>query len=178
MKNKKSISALAAIALLASIPALAADKQCTRADIGNAQRSIDKVVTWAQLRKAYTDFRHCDNGDIADQFTDALLRLVVDWRGVEEFAAAAQKDPDYMTFLITHLQSPAAKDDRETVYARAKKECPKSLDSFCAQVADATKSGGGAAASSSGIGIQPLMEPIRIETKSAPKPDAPKADSK
>jgi hypothetical protein len=179
MKNKRALSALAVFAMLGGIPALAADKQCTRADIGNAQRAIDKVITWAQLRKAYTDFRHCDNGDIADQFTDALLRLVVDWKGVEEFAAAAQKDPDYMSFLVTHLQSPAAKDDRETVYARAKKECPKTLDSFCAQVADASKAGGGSAGSSSGIGMQPLMEPIRVETKpAAPKADAPKTDTK
>ncbi|HLX23949.1 MAG TPA: hypothetical protein VKR38_11420 [Usitatibacter sp.] len=179
MKNKKTLSAFAVIAMLGGIPVLAADKQCTRADIGNAQRSIDKVVTWAQLRKAWGDYRQCDTGDVADLFTDALLRLVVDWKGVAEYAAAAQKDPEYMDFLLNHLRSPAAKDDRPTVYARAKKECPKSLDDFCAKVADAAKEGGGSSASTGNdIGIQPLMQPIQVQTskpevgKPAAKPDS------
>jgi hypothetical protein len=180
MKNKKLIAIFGAVAVLASVPVLAADKQCTRADIGNAQRNIDKVITWAQLRKAWGDYRHCDTGDIGDLYTDALLRLMVDWKGVEEFAAAAQKDPDYMAFLVSHLQSPAAKDDRPTVYARAKKECPKTLDDFCAKVAEASKEGASAAASTgSDIGIQPLMQPIRVETtKPAAKPEAAKPDTK
>jgi hypothetical protein len=181
MNNKKMVPVLAVLALFAVASVDAADKTCTRPDIANAQRAIDKIVTWSQLRKAYTDFKHCDTGDTADQFTDALLRLTVDWKGVEEFATAAQKDPDYMEFFVRHVQSPAAKDDRETVYARAKKECPKTYDEFCAKVADATKVGGGTSAASDpgGIGIQPLMQPLKIETtKPAAKPDAPKSDAK
>lgn len=180
MKNKKMVAALAAAALLSNAHVLAADKQCTRTDIGNAQRAIDKVVTWSQLRKAWVDYRQCDTGDIADQFTDALLRLVVDWTGVEEFAAAAQKDPDYMAFLVDHLKSPAAKDDRSTVYSRAKKDCPKTLESFCAQVADASKDGGSSPSTGSGIGIQPLMQPFGAEgaKPAPPKPAPAKPDAK
>ena len=174
MDRKKTVLALALLAASACFDASAADKPCSRADIGNAARAIDKIVTWSQLRKAYTDFRHCDSGDIADQYTDALMRLFVDWKGVEEFAAAAKGDPDYMKFFIAHLQSPAAKDDRDTVYARAKRECPKSFDDFCAQVADAAHGGSGNATGGD-IGIQPLMQPIQVKTV---KPDAPKADEK
>jgi len=174
MNNKKMVAVLAMLCALACAGASAADKTCQRADIGNAQRAIDKVVSWSQLRKAYNDFKHCDTGDVADQFTDAILRMLVEWKNVEELASAAAKDPDYMAFVVKHLQSPAAKDDQPTVYARAKRECPKSLDTFCADLASAVKGGGTAnpADSGGGIGMQPLMEPIRVEpAKPAPAPD-------
>ena len=49
------------------------------------------------------------------------------------------KDADYKAFVVEHLQSPAAKDDLPTIYSRAKKECPKGLDAFCADMADVVK---------------------------------------
>lgn len=174
MDNKRAIHALVTAAMLAWLPAQAADKTCTRADIGNAQRAIDKIVSWPQLRKAWTDYRHCDSGDVADQFTDALLRLVVEWKSVEELASAVDKDPDYKAFVLTHLGSPAAKDDQPTVYSRARKDCPKTLDAFCVEIADAVK-GGPSAPKSGGIELQPLMEPIRVQTV---KPEAAKPDAK
>jgi hypothetical protein len=174
MRNAKTFRALAIAALVGCIPAQAADKACTRADTGNAQRAIDKVVSWPQLRKAWQDYKHCDKGDVADQYTDALLRLVVDWKNIEELAAAMDKDPDYKAFVLEHLKSPSAKDDQPTVYSRAKKSCPANLDAFCAQVAEAVK--GGDSAAPSATMIQPLMQPFRIEE--APKGDAPKADAK
>jgi hypothetical protein len=163
-KNKMAL-ALGIAAFCIGTLASAADKVCTRPDIGNAQRSIDKVVSWSQLRKAWSDFRHCDTGDVADQFTDALLRMVVEWKNVDELAAATDKDPEYKAFVISHLQSPAAKDDQPTVYARAKKECPKNLDAFCADIASAAKGGPVAAsAPKGGLDLQPLMTPLTIET--------------
>jgi hypothetical protein len=177
MKNNKMALALAIIAVFACDFTQAADKSCTRPDIANAQRSIDKVVSWSQLRKAWGDFKQCDTGDIADQFTDALLRMVVEWKNVDELATATAKDPDYKAFVIAHLQSPAAKDDQPTVYARAKKECPKTLDAFCADLADAVKPGGGSTSvgKAGDIGIQPLMEPLKVQTV---KPDPAKAGAK
>lgn len=172
--------AVAVFALFAWAGAHAADKACARPDIANAQRAIDKVVSWSQLRKAYGDFKQCDSGDVADQFTDALLRMTVEWKDVEELASAMNKDADYKAFVVKHLQSPAAKDDQPTVYARAKKECPKTLDSFCSDLADAVKPGASPNSAGTGdIGIQPLMEPLRIETvKPAAKPDAAKPGAK
>jgi len=183
MNNKKMVPAVAVFALFACAGVQAADKPCARPDIANAQRAIDKVVSWSQLRKAYGDFKQCDSGDVADQFTDALLRMMVEWKNVDELASAMNKDAEYKAFVVKHLQSPAAKDDQPTVYARAKKECPKTLDSFCSDLAEAVKpgakSGSSNTAGSGDIGIQPMMEPLRIETvKPAAKPDAAKPDAK
>ena len=117
--------------------AYAADKACSRADSANAQKVIDNVVTWSQLQKAWTDYRHCDTGEVAELYTDALLRLAVDWKDAGALAAAAQKNPEYKAFIFDHLKSPAAKDDRTTIRSRAKTMCPAGQDAFCAELADA-----------------------------------------
>jgi len=162
MKNRL-IQILILVTSFAWIDALAADKPCARADIGNAQRAIDKIVSWSQLRKAWSDYRQCDTGDVADQYTDALLRLMVDWKNVDELASATSKDPDYKAFVLDHLKSPAAKDDQPTVYSRAKKDCPKSLDAFCAEVAEAVKGAGTSAGVAKGGELEPLMTPLQIQ---------------
>ena len=127
---------LAALAFTAA--AVAADKPCTKADSANAQKSIDRVMTWPQLQKAWQDYRQCDSGDVGDTYTDALLRLAVDWKDVNQFADA-MKDPAFKQFVFAHLASPAAKDDRQAVYSRAKANCPSGLDAFCTELAEATK---------------------------------------
>ena len=118
----------------------AADKSCSKADAASAEKAIDKVVTWQQLHKAYEDYRHCDaEPAVADVFTDALLRLAVAWKGVTQLATAMKSDAQYRDFVYAHLKSDAAKDDREALYSRAKKDCPAAQDAWCDEMAGTIK---------------------------------------
>lgn len=125
--------------LLFSAIAAAAEKPCSNADAANAQKILDRSSTWGQMHKAWQDFRHCDANPTPDQFTDALMRLIVDWKHVDAFAAILQKDAQFKQFVHARLASPAAKDDLDDVYARAKSSCPKGLDAFCTELADAAR---------------------------------------
>jgi hypothetical protein len=129
-----------AVALaLACGAAAAADKPCSKADEANAEKAIERVVNWSALQKAWQDYRHCDSGAVGDVYTDALLRLIVEWKNVDAFAAAVQKDAQFREFVHAHLRSPAAKDDHAAVYSRAKASCPKGMDAFCADLAETVK---------------------------------------
>lgn len=134
---------MAGIVIAASLCGIAqaADKPCSKADAANAQKAIDSVVTWPQLHKAWADYRQCDQGEIADLYTDALLRLTVSWKNVDAFSTAVQKDPQYKAFVYQHLNSPAAKDDVASINSRARASCPAGHDAFCAELADALKPG-------------------------------------
>lgn len=113
----------------------AADKPCSKAEAASAEKAIDRVVNWQQLHKVWQDYRHCDGEPaVADMYTDAIVRLAVGWNNVTELAAA-MKDPQYHDFVYAHLKSDAAKDDRESLYARAKKDCPRGQDAFCDEMA-------------------------------------------
>lgn len=129
-------------ALTAGGPALA-QKDCSKADSAAAEKAIERVVSWQSLYKAYTDYHHCDTGSADEGFTDAILRLMVEWKNVDAVAAQTSSDGGYKEWLAKHLRSPAAREDRESVYSRAKKDCPPKHDAFCADLAEVVKGKGG-----------------------------------
>jgi hypothetical protein len=124
---------------LAAPAALAQARPCSKADAAAAEKAIERVVTWEQLQKAWQDYRHCDSGPIDEAYTDAMMRLMVDWKKPEALAAAMDRDAEYAAFILKHIKSPAAKDDRESVYSRAKSSCPPNLNAFCDKIAEASK---------------------------------------
>ncbi len=125
-------------ALLVAGAAGAADKDCTKADAANAQKALDRAANWTQMQKAWQDYKHCDSAATGELFTDALMRLIIDWKNVDAFSTA-MKDPPFHEFVFAHLASPAAKDDIGDVYSRAKSSCPKGQETFCAELAEAAK---------------------------------------
>ena len=127
-----------ACALLATV-AFAQDKACSPAEAAMAEKAVDRVVNWEQLYKAYKDYRHCDKGSVDEVFTEALLRCIVEWKHVEGLAKPMQADKDYREFVLRHLNSPQAKADVDSIYSRAKMNCPKGLDEWCGQIASAAK---------------------------------------
>jgi len=115
-----------------------AQKTCSPAEMQKAQKTVDMVMTWQSLNKAWKDYRHCDTGEVADTFTDALMRLMVDWKNVDALGET-MKDPEYKGFVEAHLRSPAAKDDIKSIRSRATQSCPKGQDAVCKQIAGLTE---------------------------------------
>ena len=133
----------AVVIALASATALAQGKACSPADSKAAEQALDRVVNWDLLHKAWKDYNHCESGAAKDAFTEAFLRLAVQWKDVEQFAARYQAEPQYKAFIQRHIASPAAKDDAESLFSRAKSDCPPRLEAFCAEIAEAAKAAQG-----------------------------------
>jgi hypothetical protein len=149
----KTISLWSAIALLALSGASFA-RDCSKADAANAEKALDRVVNWQGMHKAWQDYGHCDTGPVGDAFTEALLRLTVEWKNVDALAKAMD-DPKYREFVVAHLRSPEAKSDYDAVYSRTKANCPRGLDGFCADLRDAIKPAA-AAQPEKPLDLQPL----------------------
>jgi hypothetical protein len=136
--NRK-IRILAAAAAFAATGALAQGKACTPADQAATEKALDRVVSWDHLYKTFKDYGHCDNVMTEDNFTDALMRLAVEWKNVEQFANRYQSDAGFKAFVNTHMKGLSAKDDVKSLYSRAKQSCPAKLDAFCAELAEVAK---------------------------------------
>jgi hypothetical protein len=136
MKISRLVLVCAAVAIATSANA---QKTCSAGDAAAAQKAVDKIVTWQNLEKAWRDYRHCDTGPVEDGFTDAMMRLMVGWKNLDVVSAAMAKDAEYKAWIYKHLMSPMAKDDREDVYALAKKKCPSSEAMFCEELAGTVK---------------------------------------
>lgn len=131
-----------ACAALAAMPALA-QKDCSKADSAAAEKAVDRVVNPSGLYKAFKDYGHCDKPPVEEIFTDAILRLLVEWKDADTVATDAQRDGEYKKFLHKHLRSPATgKEDREAVFSRAKSNCPMTQGPFCAELMEVVKGAG------------------------------------
>jgi hypothetical protein len=139
-------------AVLAATPLVAlAQGSCSKADATRAEKSIERVSTWPQMHKTYKDFKQCDSGTVEEVYTESLIRLLVDWKNVDQLVAASQ-DADFKEFMYKHLRSPSAADDLESVYSRAKASCPSAHQAFCVELADVVKTANGKAAGMKPIG--------------------------
>ena len=128
-----------AVLALASGVATAQDKECSQAQSAAAEKALDRVVNWDLMFRAWKDYGHCDRGSVEDVFTDALMRLAVEWKHVDQFATRYQGDAQFKAFVNKHLKSPAGKEDAKSVHSRAKQSCPPQQEAFCAELAEAAK---------------------------------------
>ena len=136
----KKIRLALALLAFAAAGAHAQGKSCTSAESAAAEKAMDRVVNWDLMYKTWQEFGHCDSGLAEDTFTDALMRLAVEWKNVDQFARRYQGDPKFKTFVNKHVRSLTAKEDAKSLYSRAKQSCPKGQDAFCAELAEVAKS--------------------------------------
>jgi hypothetical protein len=150
------IAILAAALAVTAVTTATAQGSCTPKESAAAGKAIDRVNTWEQLHKGWKDWKQCDSGPTADGFTDAIMRLGVDWKNMEALAKDMKGDPQYHDFILAHVKSDPAKDDRDALYSRAKANCPKGLEAFCAEIADVT------------AGEKPLRTPDMLQPLTVP----------
>ena len=74
-----------AVLAFAAAGAHAQDKSCTPAQSAAAEKAMDRVVNWDLMYKTWQEHGNCDTGMSEDVFTDALMRLAVEWKNVDQF---------------------------------------------------------------------------------------------
>jgi hypothetical protein len=122
--------ALLVASLTLSASALAQDKACSKADAARAEKAIDSVTTFAQMHKAWQDWKHCDSGPVAEVFNDALFRLLVDWKGLDGLASSVGASADYKAWMLARVKA-ASKEDKSAIFSRAKTGCPSKHSAMC-----------------------------------------------
>ena len=132
---------LLATAVAAAQPAASqspAASECDKEKAARAEKQIDAVSTFAQLHQAWQDWKQCDAGTVAELYTDAAFRLLVDWRGVGELAGTLRASPEYRSWLLDRVRR-GSEDDRGAIYSRAKTACPAAHESVCAELIKASE---------------------------------------
>lgn len=149
------------------VPAAAADKPCTPADKAAAEKAIDGVTAWVAFDKSFRDFGHCDTGNVATLFTEAMMRVLIDgWPTVGVGDEVLVQNPAFREWLMKRLRSPELnKDDSAAIRDLAKQSCPKGHDKVCAELLSAVESG------------RQISSPDLLQWPSAPASPAPPKDA-
>ena len=120
--------------LLASSIAWAADP-CTDERARDAEMATDSMKTWSALYAGFKRYRGCDDGAIAEGFTEAVVHhLASDWKSLPEAAALVQKHPSFRAFFLRHIDASADTDELKKIDTLASSQCPKNLAALCSDI--------------------------------------------
>lgn len=91
------------------------------------------ILDWADLYAVYLRFLPCDDGAIAEGFSDIVVRtLAHKWASLGKLGNIAKKDPGFLRFVYTHIDATTDPQDLQRIRDNLKKPgCPKSSANVC-----------------------------------------------
>jgi hypothetical protein len=122
-----------ALSLLFSVSAWAND--CTRQDVDAADAALSHMNSWTEVAAVFRRFSKCDDGYIAEGFSDRVSRLLANhWDQVHDLVALNRTTPGLESFVVRHLDDTINLTDAQTISRLAKNSCPKGGKSLCRKI--------------------------------------------
>ena len=126
---------LVAIFVLSLSRCFACAQQRPCAEAQRALMQADTLRSWDALYNSYTQYRHCDDGAIAEGYSESVARILVDhWSTLPRLAQLGRKDAGFRRFVLGHIDATLDMNDVEKIRVNAKTQCPSGLRLTCAEV--------------------------------------------
>ena len=115
--------------------AFAQGHPCSEIGARQADAAVDALKSWDRLYDWYETYSKCDDGGMAEGYSEAVARNLVDrWKTLPRFAELAKKDPGFQRFVLKHLNQTLNDDDLKKIRANAESRCPAGLRRICGDV--------------------------------------------
>jgi hypothetical protein len=109
---------------------------CSRADAEQAETAVDTLKSWDALYKSYGRYRDCDDGAIAEGYSDSVAKILAKhWSTLPRLSALSRGDAGFRKFVLGHIDASADEGDLERAAVNARKKCPAALGWLCSEVA-------------------------------------------
>lgn len=110
-------------------------RTCTAQESRAAEASSAIATSWKTLHRQFRLYGHCDDGAIAEGFSEAVTTLLADrWVTVRDVAPMIASDPDFRRFIVRHVDETVPPDRLQKIARNASVRCPRSLAGFCTDV--------------------------------------------
>ncbi|RKR42864.1 hypothetical protein [Paraburkholderia sp. BL17N1] len=111
---------------------LAYGKACTEHDAVGADAMVDSITTWDAASVAFTKYGQCDDGDIAEGYSEAIARLLVDrWNTLPRLGQLIKRNPSLKGFVLRHIDSTLDTADLDKIKGLSTSSCPSGMETFC-----------------------------------------------
>ena len=132
----KAIFWLALMMGLSGFADAATQRVCTEAEVKEALKEADQLTDWDSLYRSFKRFAHCDEGGIAEEYSDSVGRLLArDWKHLNAFVRLTT-DQDFEQFVIRHVDETMSEDEAALVINNARLHCPLGAKRLCKSIAD------------------------------------------
>jgi hypothetical protein len=117
----------------------AATEKCTQADAMQAEKEADSLKSWDQVYHAYKRFSLCDDGAIAEGYSDSVTKLLADdWKNFNRLLALAHQNRGFTSFVLKHIDESVPADRLTKIAHNAQSKCPAGGRNLCHSIAKAT----------------------------------------
>jgi hypothetical protein len=118
-------------------PAYAATQRvCTEAEVREARKEADQLRDWESVYRSFKRFAHCDEGGIAEEYSDSVSRLLArDWKHLDRFVRLTS-DHGFEQFVIRHVDETMSEDEAALVVNNARMHCPPGAKRLCEAITD------------------------------------------
>ena len=114
---------------------------CSDADSKKAETEAETLRTWDSLYKSYSLYRNCDDGAIAEGYSESVARILVGhWITLLRLAELAKKDGNFWGFVLRHVDATDGDGDLQKIKLKATRQCPAGLRGTCHDLAKAAAS--------------------------------------
>lgn len=100
-----------------------AQDRCSRSDYRRAEATIvTSARNWGDLARHRQAFVNCDDGALAEGYSDAVVTLLANrWSQFELFARLAVRHPAFRRWALRHIDASASTDDLAKVVRNSKR---------------------------------------------------------
>jgi hypothetical protein len=114
----------------------AATKKCTQAEATQAENEAESLRDWDQVFRSYKKFSQCDDGAIAEGYSDSVTKLLVgDWKSFDQLLALTNRDEKFKDFVLKHIDESVPADRLARIASNARSRCPASGRHLCSSIA-------------------------------------------
>jgi len=100
-----------------------------------AEGEVDHLKTWEQLYGSFNRYSACDDGAIAEGYSDAVVKMLSDrWEQLPALRTLVDRDKRFGKFVFMHIDSTTADRDLDRVVANASRRCPQHDGQLCSTI--------------------------------------------
>ena len=112
-----------------------AGNMCPGNGIEAEQSAIHEFQDWQDLFNSYSKFKGCDDGAIAEGWSDAVVHLLAtQWDKLGELQVLSSTHSDFEAFVLKHIDATTDADELDAVGTAAASRCPASAGALCNKI--------------------------------------------
>lgn len=138
--RKKQIVAIFILIIPSPTEFFSQTVHCSHADAEKADYEASRVQTWDKLYHSYLRYSGCDDGSIAEGYSDSVVRLLAHhWNKLPQALPLFASNAGFYKFVLKHIDPTTANDDLKMIRADAIHSCPTGGNEYCVQIRKAAE---------------------------------------
>lgn len=115
--------------------ASAETRACTAKEAQEAGALAATATSWKKLHQQFEHYGHCDDGEIAEGFSESVTVLLDErWGNIKQLPPIIKSDPAFRTFIIRHINESAPAERLKGITRNARKRCPVNIKELCRDI--------------------------------------------